>query len=56
MILKTAICPRKTRKARKFSKKYYDVDRYPKCEWSMQCNILIYFVSFVSFVDKMVFQ
>ncbi|MEY3760365.1 MAG: hypothetical protein RIR39_1856 [Pseudomonadota bacterium] len=52
MSLKTAICPRKTRKALKFSKKYYDVDRYPKCEWSMQCNILIYFVSFV---DKMVF-
>ena len=49
--LEKSFRPRKTQKARKFSKRYQAVDRHPKGEWLNQRNVLICFVSFVLFVD-----
>lgn len=55
MNLKTAGCPRKTRKSTKMFKKRYAADCYTKVESLMLHNIMIYLVYFVLFVDKMVF-
>ena len=51
IILEKSFRPRKTQKARKFSKRYKAVDRHPKGKWLNQRNVLICFVSFVLFVD-----
>jgi len=55
MNLEKSFRPRKTRKAQKFSKNYQSVDGYPKGKLLIQYNVLVYFVSFVLFVDKLRF-
>jgi|GEM_PF-3991709 len=57
MNLERLFRPRKPQKARKFSKEYQtiDVGRHLKGEWLSQHDILICFVSFVTFVDKLEF-
>ena len=52
MNLEKSFRPRKTQKARKYSKRYQSVGRHPKGEGLNQHNILI---NFVSFVDQLRF-
>jgi len=57
MILKIAIDPRKTQKARKYLMDYASVNYSPKSEWLYQYKLSIYlvvFVPFVPFVDELV--
>jgi len=54
MILKTAIDPRKTQKARKYLMDYASVNYSPKSEWLYQYKLSIYLVVFVPFVDELV--
>ena len=52
MNLKKAVSPRKTLKARLYSKKSQIEVCYPMGEWIILFNLLFYFVSFVIFVDQ----
>jgi hypothetical protein len=57
MILKTAIGPRKTQKARKYLMDYAAVNYSPKSVWLHQYKLPIYivaFVFFVPFVDELI--
>jgi len=53
MNLEKAFRPRKTQKARKYSKRCQAENCHSKSEWLNRHNTLIYFVSFVPFVDEL---